>query len=170
MSITLDGSNVSTVGVINSATAQNTTSGTIITFTGIPAGVKRITMMLNGVSTSGTSDVMIQIGSGSLTTTGYLGMGSRLNAGGSGYTANTNGFRLEATVGGGAASTRYGLFVLTNLTGNTWVLSGQQSTDSAAIAAGYGSLALSGVLDRMALTTFNGTDTFDAGSVNILYE
>jgi hypothetical protein len=31
-------------------------------------------------------------------------------------------------------------------------------------------LALGGVLDRVRLTTVNGTDTFDAGTVNILYE
>lgn len=62
MSITLDGLNVSTVGVINQGTAQNTTSGTSIDFTGIPAGVKRITVMFNGVGSSGTSAFLIQLG------------------------------------------------------------------------------------------------------------
>jgi len=35
---------------------------------------------------------------------------------------------------------------------------------------GAGTKTISGVLDRIRLTTVNGTDTFDAGSVNILYE
>jgi hypothetical protein len=35
---------------------------------------------------------------------------------------------------------------------------------------GGGVLALGGVLDRIRITTINGTDTFDAGSINILYE
>jgi hypothetical protein len=33
-----------------------------------------------------------------------------------------------------------------------------------------GSATLSGTLDRVRITTVNGTDTFDAGSINILYE
>ena len=83
MAITLDGSSgintsssvtTGTGAVYNglqSSTAQATTSGTSITFTGIPSWVKRITVMFNGVSTSGTSPVQIQLGAGSVTTTGY---------------------------------------------------------------------------------------------------
>ena len=33
-----------------------------------------------------------------------------------------------------------------------------------------GRVTLSGALDRVRVTTVNGTDTFDAGSINILYE
>jgi hypothetical protein len=33
-----------------------------------------------------------------------------------------------------------------------------------------GFVPLSGTLDRVRITTANGTDTFDAGSINILYE
>jgi hypothetical protein len=33
-----------------------------------------------------------------------------------------------------------------------------------------GSVTLSGTLDRVRITTVSGTDTFDAGSINILYE
>lgn len=33
-----------------------------------------------------------------------------------------------------------------------------------------GDLLLSGTLDRVRITTANGTDTFDAGTINILYE
>ena len=39
-----------------------------------------------------------------------------------------------------------------------------------AITTGGGSVTLSGALDRVVLTTVGGTDTFDAGSVNIIYE
>jgi hypothetical protein len=31
-------------------------------------------------------------------------------------------------------------------------------------------VSLSGTLDRIRLTTVNGSDTFDAGSINIIYE
>jgi hypothetical protein len=54
---------------------------------------------------------------------------------------------------------------------NTWVLSSVISpTASNFMYVGAGDKVLSGTLDRIRLTTSNGTDTFDAGSVNILYE
>ena len=53
-------------GQLVSGTAVASTSGTSIDFTGIPSWVKRITVMFNGVSTSGTSFKQIQIGSGSV--------------------------------------------------------------------------------------------------------
>jgi len=52
-------------------TAVNTTSGTSIDLTSIPSWVKRITVMLNGVSTNGASIPQIQLGAGSVDTTGY---------------------------------------------------------------------------------------------------
>jgi len=164
MSITLDGSNVSTVGVINSGTAQATTGGTIITFTGIPAGVKRVTMMFNGVSTSGTSNYLVQIGAGSIQTTGYVS-GSQT---GTSAVASTAGMILLT---GNAALAWSGIFTFAYLGSNLWVSSHStgRSSDGGSNCGG-GTVTLSGTLDRIALTTVNGTDTFDAGSVNILYE
>ena len=78
---------------IVSGTAQNSTSGTAIDFTGIPSWVKRITVMFNGVSTNGTSNLLLQIGAGSVTTSGYNSQA---------WTANTintnatNGYLLTA--------------------------------------------------------------------------
>ena len=33
-----------------------------------------------------------------------------------------------------------------------------------------GTITLSGALDRVRITSSNGTDTFDAGSINIMWE
>ena len=170
MSITLDGSNATTTGVINPGTAVATTSGTSIDFTGIPAGVKRITVIFNGVSTSGTSVVQIQIGSGSFLTSGYLGVGCGAGNGGTvGVANNSSGFLTSN--GGVATYVRHGITALCNISGNTWA---SQTTlglsDSAVGQWGAGSVSLSGVIDRVRLTTVNGTDTFDAGSVNIFWE
>ena len=153
-----------------SGTAVATTSGTSIDFTGIPSWVKRITVMFNGVSTSGGSDVMIQIGAGSIINTGYLGNGTRINGSGFAGTANSTGFRLEATLGSVGASIRYGSASIFLVTTNTYGINSNYSVAPAESATGTGTLALSGALDRIRLTTVNGTDTFDAGSVNILYE
>ena len=102
MSITLDGSNLVTVGVINSATAQASTSGTSIDFTGIPSGTKRITVMLNGVSTNGTSLLQIQIGNGSIVTTGYNCISSGVITAITGASSYSSGFVIRTA---GSAST-----------------------------------------------------------------
>ena len=168
MTITLDGSNANTVGVPNSATAQNSTSGTSIDFTGIPAGTKRVTVMFNGVSTNGSSIVQIQLGtSGGITTSGYnCASGSFTSSTPSVITLST-GF---APISGGSASdVRYGNFVFTNVSSNVWTGVGQVNVGSY-LGFGSGQVSLSGALDRVRVTTVNGTDTFDAGSINILYE
>jgi hypothetical protein len=151
-------------------TAQNSTSGTSIDFTGIPVWAKRIQVILSGVSTSGTSLIQVQIGSGSVTTTGYVS-GASTN-GGTNVAAGVNSTTGFITEGGGAATVvRHGMITLHNVTGNTWVMSSFGGRSDAGFAqVGGGSIALSGVLDRVRITTVNGTDTFDAGSVNIIYE
>jgi hypothetical protein len=150
------------------ATAQNTTSGTSIDFTGIPSWVKRITVMLKGVSTSATSQPIIQLGSSTFTTSGYLSAGAfNAGAGGVSYNSLTSGLTL---MGGNAASAFHGHVVITSFGSNAWVASGVFYDEAGSIYTTGGSVTLAGVLDRLRLTTANGTDTFDAGSVNIMYE
>jgi hypothetical protein len=156
--------------VLTPGTAQASTSGTSIDFTGIPSWVRRVTVMLSGVSTNGTSILMVQLGSGSFVTTGYLAAGS-----GVATTVNTStstaGFIFGNT--NRAADTSNGALVLTNISGTTWVGIGSvylaTTTPQTNFAAGT-SPALSGALDRVRITTVGGTDTFDAGSINIMYE
>jgi hypothetical protein len=153
-----------------SGTSQASTSGTSIDFTGIPSWVKRITVMFNGVSTNGTSNKQIQLGdSGGFETTGYLGASVQLTDAASVNAATiTTGFGIRSPL---AADTINGAVVITNLTSNTWVAQGAL-TDSSR-GAGYlvgGAKALSDVLTQVRITTVNGTDAFDAGSINILYE
>lgn len=155
---------------ITLGTAQASTSGTSIDFTGIPAWVKRITVMFNGVSTNGTSNPQIQIGSGSVDTAGYI---SRAVASGSSATVTATSTSGFAIVSGTAANVLYTTVTLNLLTGNTWIASiagGLTDGTSTYLCGGGGNKALSGALDRVRITTVNGTDTFDAGSINILYE
>jgi hypothetical protein len=149
------------------ATAQASTSGTSIDFTGIPSWVKRITVMFNGVSTNGTSNYLVQIGDGSVNTTGYSSVGTGMDGTGVSITAYTTGFGVRSTV---ATYVISGQIVLTLVTSNTWVASGVLSTSLPLTFTTSGTKALSSTLDRVRITTVNGTDTFDAGSINILYE
>jgi hypothetical protein len=150
-------------------TAQNTTSGTNIDFTGIPSWVKKVTVMFNGVSTNGTTPVQIQIGSsGGVESTGYnCNVYSVTGTNTCALGAYASGF---VVLGASVTDARVGHLMLTNLSGNTWVGSASIFSSAAAVGGGQGAKILSGTLDRIRLTTVNGTDTFDAGSINILYE
>lgn len=151
---------------IVSGTAVASTSGTSIDFTSIPSWAKRITVMFNGVSTNGTSNYQVQLGATTFTTSGYLGS-SVASSGGTG--TFSSGFVVFQSPG--TSSTLFGPLFLTLLTGNTWVAAVCTSRgDVAQSMTGAGSVALSGTLDRVRITTVNGTDTFDAGTINILYE
>jgi hypothetical protein len=164
-----------TLAPIVSGTAVASTSGTSIDFTDIPSWAKRITVMFSGVSTNGTSIPLIQLGdSGGIETTGYAGAGGLIFAGFSAYASNfTDGFGLSQTgqwasnlIVSGSAT-----IALVNLPSNLWVCNGWFAReDAAATHFTGGKKSLSGTLDRVRITTANGTDTFDAGTINILYE
>jgi len=151
-------------------TSQASTSGTSIDFTGIPSWAKRITVIFNGVSTSGTSLIQIQLGSTTFTTTGYLCSASQFATAPTISAANsTTGLLIVGATS--AAALWYGAATICNINSNNWVSSSTLGrSDSAITAIGGGSIALSGTLDRVRITTVNGTDTFDAGTINIQYE
>lgn len=158
-------------GQLKQGTAQASTSGTSIDFTGIPSWVKRITVMFNGVSLSGTSNYLIQMGvSGTPVSSGYSSNATRLTTvPGISTSSSSAGFLVTQT--STAADTQVGNIVIANITGNTWICSSSLSnTNSTQISLANGVVALGGVVNLLRITTVNGTDTFDAGSINILYE
>ncbi len=157
-----------------SATSQASTSGTSIDFTGIPSWVKRITVMFNGVSWNNTVGPLVQLGdSGGVETTGYSTIGSSISTTGvSGAGTQTAGFGFQA---GWDATTLFSgslILSLLDVSTNTWVGQGilyadSSTTDYAVSASGVKSL--SATLDRVRVTS-TAAVTFDAGSINILYE
>ena len=147
---------------------QATTSLAARDFTSIPAGVKEIKILLAGVSTSGTSALMVQLGdSGGIETTGYVGTG---------YTSNTT--NLNITTGMAvmastiAAQTDQGMMIicLQDSSNNTWVSSNVTGSSNSDIGHGGSFKSLSGVLTQVRLTTVGGSDTFDAGAAAIQYQ
>ena len=149
--------------IITSMTAQASTSGTSIDFTSIPSWVKRITVMFSGVSTNGSSAVLVQLGdSGGIENTGYLGSANSANF----TTGFSDGFADGAAV-------RHGQFsiCLADSATNKWVCAvSMGKSDTTTSSVGGFSKPLSATLDRVRITTVGGTDTFDAGTINILYE
>ena len=153
-----------------SRTAQASTSGTSIDFTSIPSWVKRITVMFNGVSLSNTESLTVQLGTGGVpTTSGYTGSSTRLQA----TAVSTNAYSgsgFECVALGVAANLATGNLVITNITGNTWTCTGILAgtvTNLQDTTAGV--IAMAGVVDLVRITS-TGAATFDAGSINILYE
>jgi hypothetical protein len=153
-----------------SGTAVASTSGTAIDFTAIPSWAKRITVMFNGVSTTGTSSYLVQIGSGSVDATGYAGYIKRFSTTTvSASTQITTGLGLNLSV---STTTPYmGTAICRLVSGNTWIFQStlaQSNGDDLFI--GTTTKTLSAALDRVRITTIGGTDTFDEGSINIAYE
>lgn len=148
-----------------SLTATQSGAGVSIDFTGVASWAKRITVIFTELSTNGSNNPVIQVGSGSLKTTGYAGSQTLLTAGVA--TGNlSSGFQLG---GAAASSIRNGVFTLVHQGGNVWTCNGGSGfSDSAAVAHCSGYVSLSGVLDRLSLSA--GGDSFDGGSVSILIE
>ena len=175
MSTVIDGSASVT---INSGAVLGITSGTMQTsppttpqyfdFTGIPSWAKRVTVLFNGVSTSGTADVIVQLGTGATptyTTSGYLGSVSNQ----AGTVENfTSGFKVVNSMA--AASVYHGNILICNVTGNTWSeLAVLGNSNAGGTRMSGGSIPLAATLTAVRITT-SASDTFDAGTVNIMYE
>lgn len=150
---------------INLGVSVASTSGTAIDFTGIPSWARRVTVMLAGVSSSGTNNFLVQLGtSGGIDATGYNGAVNRETN----LLGFTTGFALAFN--NTAATTTTCVVPLNLVTGNTWATSFVSARSDNAVSYGSGFKTLSGVLDRVRITTVGGTDTFDAGTVNIAWE
>lgn len=174
MSVVINGSagvtvNSGAVLGITSGTTVASTSGTSIDFTSIPSWVKRITVMFNGVSTSGTSNLQVQIGdAGGIETTSYLSSSTALTASGLASITASTGFIFNTSQ---PTDTYNGQITINLLGSNTWVENGALAfTTTRFLFLSAGSKSLSDTLTQVRITTVNGTDTFDAGSINILYE
>ena len=158
-------------------TPQATTSGTSVSLSDIPAGVKAVRICFVGVSTNGTSPVILRVGpSGGVVSAGYLGGNGGINGSGvaDSSTASTVGFifdRPGASIS--ASAVRHGTMTLTleNSSTNTWTMSATGFDTGTLIAFwAAGRIALSGALNKVTLTTVGGSDAFDAGEVNVNYQ
>ena len=159
---------VTAAGGITLATPVASTSGTSVTFTGIPAGTKRITMMFKGVSTDGTGDKLIQIGdSGGLETSGYLCVGASII---SGTGANGNGTAGYIVYSNSAARAISGSVILSlyDAATFTWAAQGVLAAPGSSTFMTGGIKSLSAELTQISFTA--PPNSFDAGEINISYE
>lgn len=150
-------------------------SGTSVDFTGIPSTAKRVTVILNAISTNGSSNLRFQVGSGSMSTSGYsaamIGVTSGQGTSGTNSQGGLNGCDTYV-YSQNSSYAFFGTVVWTLVSSNTWTCVATIATSQSTSIGFFGgsSPALGGALDRIRLTTANGTDSFDAGTINILYE
>lgn len=159
---------IAALGLASPGAKVNVATGSpvVIDFTSIPSTTKRITIMLDRVSTNGTNPLLIQVGTGGTpTTTGYVGQVNYV----SGTQAMSTGFMVQGNMI--AANSNIGNIVIDTVGDNIWVESGvvgQSSTQYGSVSGG--AVTLAGVLDTLRITTVGSTDVFDAGSINVFYE
>lgn len=153
-----------------SGTPIATTSGTSIPITGIPSWVKRITLMLNRVSTNGTDKWIVQLGTANgYKTSGYTAYSCGTGTGGLSGTIFTTGFGINNAIASREVSGIMTLCLL-DISASIWTSGSTLGSSSEDGFYGGGSVTLSAILDRIRLTTLSGTNAFDHGSLNILYE
>jgi hypothetical protein len=155
-------------GQLVQATAQ-TASGSSVDFTGIPSWVKRITVTMTDISFAAAGVSRIRLGTSSgLVTSGYTSTSTVFQITPAiGITSITDGIGAFST--SAAATVVTGQFIIVNVTGNTWQANGyitRLADNQTQALSGF--IALGGTLDRLSLVAT--TSTFDAGTINILYE
>jgi hypothetical protein len=159
------------VSTITSGTAVASTSGTSIDFTSIPSWAKRITVAMQTVSTNGSSNYLLRIGNSTVTTSGYASVMNYVNPGANSCTGTSDatGFILSKDTNSSTSLTATCTLVLLSSGFYVFNFVGNNGVNGAGYF-GSGLLNLGSTLDRVRITTINGTDTFDTGSINILYE
>lgn len=157
-----------TDGAGTPATPINTTSGSSLGWSGLPAGLNKIKLKLNYVSATSAATLSIRIGNGSIISAGYDSR--RMAVVNGGVSSSSNFTDAIAQVIAGAASTLViGEVEIERLTGNTWIATSNIYRTVDAIADfSWGLITLAGDLDRVFLETSAGT--FDAGSMNLRYQ
>lgn len=174
---TLGSGLVAGASLITSGTAVTLTTQTNVDFTGIPSWVKRITIGINAASFNVSSgDLYVYLGYGATPTyenTSYIGNSCQItSAAAVGFNGNITTAFLVARGTAAAADTLSGTVVLNNISGNIWTAMGNVSRNGNQAVnyfAGTKTIA-GGALSAIRLASATVTDTFDAGSINILYE
>lgn len=165
--------NISAKSSLTLGTATAFNSATTYNVTGLPAGIKQITMNLTGVTLSTTAQPMFQIGdaTGGLKTSGY---NSSSTSGGAGGGSNALS-QVTTGMGAGAAMNISGAngfitFNLVDAANFIWVASYNFVDGSGSHWTGAGDVTLSAAIDRITFTTVSGVATWTAGKINISYQ
>ena len=147
--------------------------GLVTTSFAIPAGVQEIVVNFVGVSTdrfiSGGS-LGVRVGPvGGVNTSGYVSNSAKANNDDTIIVkSRTDQFVLEDVSSGNAA---HGSMVIRRLgtASNTWISTHAARVSDLESVTGGGSVSLSGELTTVEIGPYNGSDEFDAGTINVTW-
>ena len=141
---------------------------TSVDFTSMPSWINMITVVFRDISTNGSSFVLIQLGTSSgVATSGYVSTSVDVDGSGSSTSNSTSGFIVRTV---NATASINGTMTIAYMGSNVWVANHTANYSTTTVVLGGGNCALGGTLDRVRITTVNGTETFDAGTLNVLYQ
>jgi len=145
-------------------------TGNSYDITGIPAGVRCVHVLFEGVSTASTSAILVQLGdAGGIETSGYVAEGSHLISGSVASTASsTAGFLMSYHAAAQSLSGVMDLY-LKDAANFTWISSHNGRLATNIVVNGAGVKSLSAALTQIRITTVNGSQAFDAGTVALQY-
>lgn len=151
-------------------TNVSTSSGTQAAWTGIPDWVKIVTISFDAVSTNGSNDMLLQLGTASAyINTGYKSGSIAVDSAGAGtWSTATNGFVIKRAA---AANSYSGVVTLVNRTANLWTASGSlyDVGSGSRMIHLAGDVTLGATLTRIRVI-MDGANTFDSGNINIIYQ
>ncbi len=146
-----------------------TTSGTAHDFTGIPAGSKLIIVSFSGVSFAVGDTLALQLGdSGGIENGGYVLTIGRISGTTPSVATSTTDFTIFTGLAAGDTLSGVITLALLSAASNLWAITGTTNAPNAAMYVA-GSKSLSAALTSVRILGTGG-QTFDAGSINILYQ
>ena len=165
------GSPVAASAGLTLGTKQATTSGSSFTFSSIPSGTSLIFVNFDGVSLSGSSDnLLIRLGdAGGIETSGYTSTSTKIISGAHPSADTSSAGFLIRLIDDGLVTSGQMILTLFDAGTFTWVQSHTVLGSIYQPMIGGGKKALSAELTQLSLLT-TGSDTFDAGSINISYQ
>jgi len=141
---------------------------TSVDFTSMPSWINIITVTFRNISTVSNDNILVQLGTSSgVTTSGYVSTSIDFDGSGAVTTSSTSGFVFKVNPGSNIIN---GTMIIAYTGSNAWVNNHTASINTNIMSVGGGTIALGGTLDRVRITTVSGTDAFDAGTLNVLYQ
>ena len=156
---------------ITGRTPVTLSTQTSVLFSGLSTILRRVTVLFDQVSTSTGDDILIQIGgSGGLESSNYNSISTTLQASPV-STTSSSGFQIYINNSSDSISGELTLYCL-NKTNDTWTAAGNflDSTANITQIISGRKILVAGPLERVNITTVNGTSTFDVGTINLLVE
>ena len=152
-----------------SAGGVSASGSTSVDFTSMPSWINAITVMFSDISTNGTSFMLVQLGTSSgFATSGYVSTCNDLDGGGgSSSNSSTAGLIMRVQAAAGIIN---GLMNIAYMGSNRWAANVTCMSNTSVVFMGGGTVTLGGTLDRVRITTVNGTDAFDTGTLNVSYQ